>query len=442
MLFDPRTTFKLPDDTKVIVTFQWLGAPGKHHLTATWRGPRDTSSSSGFDYTAEAREFGAYWQLTLTPEAPLGQWTLEAQVDGQPAGSHTFQLVGPDGVVPVAGPVAPVPLTRQELYARALAATVMVQALDARGRVLRTSAGTLIDAQSVATTFNAIDGATSLRIRGPQGAPVDGGEVLAFDRRQNWTLLKATSLDGGKPAPAAANRPAIGNQCTSAASTGDGAFVATYGEVVGTRDYPAAGARLNMAFSAGDAATGAPVLDEFGSLIGIAGASVDARPGLRTYRMGEMMSQASQVLVLPIDMVHPNGTATTVSELGTRGLFMFPVSLPDQILSGGFAASILRDGARTQPVDERDHFSRQEKKLSVFVTWDPKKTLKSTVLLRVFDADNRVLGETKPMKVTLRPGTLALSSWEFGVPQAIGIYHAEIFVGADLVWRGFFDVTE
>lgn len=72
------------------------------------------------------------------------------------------------------------------------------------------------------------------------------------------------------------------------------------------------------------------------------------------------------------------------------------------VLSGGFASKVLRDGGRTQPVDQKTEFSTQEPLMTVFVTWDPKERLKTLITLRIFDQDNRILAETKPVKTTLR----------------------------------------
>src|SRR4029078_296296 len=188
--------------------------------------------------------------------------------------------------------------------------------------------------------------------------------------------LRVPSLSGARIQVPAKTRPAMGAQCTSAAPTGDGSFVATSGEVVGTRDYPRAGPRLNVACNSGDAGAGAPVLDEFGSLVGIAGVDTQPVAAQRSYRMGEMMTQASPGPVLPIDLVHTEAAASTpLSELKARGLFILPITLPNQILSAGFATSVIRDGARTQPVDQRDHFSLSDKRIAMFVTWDVKRPL-------------------------------------------------------------------
>ena len=37
--------------------------------------------------------------------------------------------------------------------------------------------------------------------------------------------------------------------------------------------------------------------------------------------------------------------------------------------------------------------------------------------LRVYNFDNKQLAETKPLKINLRPGSLAMSTWQFEVRQ-------------------------
>jgi hypothetical protein len=59
VILDPRTTFHVPADTKIIVSFQWVGTPGKHHLTGTWKGPGGVTSTSSFDYVAADRDLAA-----------------------------------------------------------------------------------------------------------------------------------------------------------------------------------------------------------------------------------------------------------------------------------------------------------------------------------------------------------------------------------------------
>jgi hypothetical protein len=86
-LTEERTIFSRANDREVVVFFQWDGAPGAHKLVAQWRSPDGgLTSSSAIDYVAKDRRFGAYWRLPLSPTLPLGTWSIEATVDGQPGG--------------------------------------------------------------------------------------------------------------------------------------------------------------------------------------------------------------------------------------------------------------------------------------------------------------------------------------------------------------------
>ena len=86
VVLDPRTAFRVPEDTTVVVYFEWLGPAGKHQLAGTWRGPSNTSTTSSFEYVAKESAFSAFWELTLPASAPRGAWALEATIDGFPAG--------------------------------------------------------------------------------------------------------------------------------------------------------------------------------------------------------------------------------------------------------------------------------------------------------------------------------------------------------------------
>jgi hypothetical protein len=130
----------------------------------------------------------------------------------------------------------------------------------------------------------------------------------------------------------------------------------------------------------------------------------------------------------------------TLADLTAKGVFTPRVAMGRHVLSGGFATKILRDGGRTQPVDQKTEFSAQDPSMTVFVTWDPKERIKTVITLRIFDQDNRLLAETKPTKATLRVGSLPFTTWELKVPPVAGIYRADVVLGSDVAWRGFFRV--
>jgi hypothetical protein len=45
VILDPRTTFRVPPDTTILVAFQWLGTPGKHRLTGCGKLPTASNST-------------------------------------------------------------------------------------------------------------------------------------------------------------------------------------------------------------------------------------------------------------------------------------------------------------------------------------------------------------------------------------------------------------
>ena len=94
-LTEERTIFGRESDREVIVLFEWDGMPGAHKLVAQWRSPDgNLGSTSVVDYLAKERRFAAYWRLPLSPVMPLGTWSIETTVDGQPAGRLTFEIKG------------------------------------------------------------------------------------------------------------------------------------------------------------------------------------------------------------------------------------------------------------------------------------------------------------------------------------------------------------
>src|SRR5687767_7145186 len=152
-LTEERATFSCTQDREVIVYFQWDGTAGPHKLVAQWRSPDGGfTSNSVIEYTSRERKFGAYWRLPISPAMPLGTGSIEATVDGQPAGRFTFEITGE-----VAPPAAPVkrPLSQQELYERL--AKSFVALLTNADRASQ-AAGTVIAPGRIATSVTVLDG--------------------------------------------------------------------------------------------------------------------------------------------------------------------------------------------------------------------------------------------------------------------------------------------
>jgi hypothetical protein len=110
----------------------------------------------------------------------------------------------------------------------------------------------------------------------------------------------------------------------------------------------------------------------------------------------------------------------------------------ENILSGGFARDVQKNPIR--PVDQRDQFSAADKRLFVFLTWDPKERVRGTMVYRVFDEENKKVMESKPGKADFKPGAGTFSQWDIPVPPAAGSYRVDVIVGELTMWRGLFRV--
>jgi hypothetical protein len=192
--------FVFPQDKDLIVYFEWEALPGSHTLTGVWKGPdgRTASISSDIKIDTTTSELNAYWIYNLAATMATGIWTLEVRLDGQPAGSHSFELVIPEQPKENSRPLSPAspePPTLDELYKSAVRSVVWVHKLDEAGRRIDTGSGFVIAANCVATAFQAIDSATHLEVEFAGGRRVATDEIWAWQRLEDWTLIKVDTGD-------------------------------------------------------------------------------------------------------------------------------------------------------------------------------------------------------------------------------------------------------
>ena len=257
---DPRTVFYLPEDRQVIVYFEWEGPPGLHHLEGMWKNPEGkVVVVSDFDYEAKQRRFAGYWTLPLTEGVTPGLWGLEAHVDGEVAGAHTFQIT--TGTHPTPVPERH-PLGASEIYRKALASTVSIEALDSSGARLNFGSGFFIGKDTLLTGFEIIDGAGSVRLTFPDGRRQTVEGIVSWSRLEDWVILTVASDDIPSLPLAGPNSWQVGDQCFSLDSEQEGNRTLVDGDITGQRDFPDVGNRLNLSFALTAKANGSPLLNE------------------------------------------------------------------------------------------------------------------------------------------------------------------------------------
>jgi len=449
---DPRTVFYVPEDKQIIVYFEWEGPTGPHTFEALWKNPEGKIVViSDFKYEAKEKRFGGYWSMVLSETTPTGLWAVETRIDGEAAGAHPFQILA------TARPPDAIPSRRvqtpQEIYQRALAATVSVEKLSAAGMRIGSGAGFFTGSRLVSTPFHVIDGASALRIVLPDGRRQDVLGVVAWSRKQDWALLR-TAADG----PATLERgnapnPVVGDRCYTLDVGTASNRVLSETEVTGNFVAPGAGERWNLAASLMAGASGAPVLNEYGELIGMGGVSlIPGAESLDVQRFGMPASLSTArgplqgSLVLPASLLPspgPEAKATSLEELMKTGQFVPPITAARHVLYGSLGGSIEKRQQFPEVVDIRSEFSRRDKKMALLVMWDPKEKLKTSVALKFYDVENRLIGDGKPQKFNAGRNDRSYHTWEIPIEGIKpGFYRLDVVLGDETAYRTFFRIAE
>src|ERR1700737_5343743 len=125
--------------------------------------------------------------MLLSDGATPGIWTLDARIDGESAGSHTFEVTSAPGA-PVEPTARHLP-SASEIYRDTQKAMVFVQKLSATGNVTETHSGFFMENGILITAFEAIDGAIRLRLLLAGGQRIETDRVVAWSRWQDWAVL-------------------------------------------------------------------------------------------------------------------------------------------------------------------------------------------------------------------------------------------------------------
>ena len=442
---DPRTIFYIPADQQVVVYFTWEGPAGSHHFEGIWKDPAGKAVLiSGFDYVADQTRFGGYFKMLLTEAPAPGTWTLEARVDGESAGSHTFQIMAAGR--PAEATSTRHILTRSDIYNRTMAATVAIENLDQKGARRFVGSGFLIAPGQILTAFEVIESATKVRIR-TQGNLVEANEVVAWNRRQDWVILKA-AVDG-PPLPKATMPLGVTDRCFFLDAAAENNRVLTETFQIGTRDLGAAGQRLNIGETFDRRTIGSPLLNDYGEVIGIIGGSLlgGAFPGDSVYSSHNALLGAVSRggLTIPINLIDESaGGPSSIAQLSATGQFMPTLTTTQDALSGSLSRGLNRKADPPRVVEEKYEFARGDGQAVVFISWLPEQKRKGVPALHLFNLDNRLIFESAgKKKITVNTDRLSYSVWELNISTLPpGIYRIDVLLDVDTVWRTFFRVVE
>ena len=446
----PRSRFVYPQDKSLTVYFEWEAPPGTHVLSALWKDPDGKVATISPDVKMEIKttELHAYWIFEIGPGCRSGIWSTEIRIDGEPSGSHSFELVVPEIATAPAEPQAPKLPSLDEMYASVGRSLVWVYKLDG-GRRADTSLGFVIGANQVATAFQSIDASERVEVVFGDGRKIATNEVWACDRLQDWAVLKVDT--GNVPAlrrKESAPVP-IGDRYIAFNVESEQARVIGGVDITGRRNAGMFGERIQISPSPAREAAGGPLLSPVGSVAGIVGGSV--APGGRFSQYAISMSPGlwsrltAEFAVTPIESVPDVSGKTAVSfqSLLDSGVLTAPLTPSPSFAYGGTARAVSKIANDTSTTDASE-FSRRDQVAWVYTLWRKReKEGKGAVSAMIYDARNRKIGEIPPKKVTLPNDPPIRVAFNFGVQTLpAGVYRVDVIWNDRPAWRTFIKVID
>jgi hypothetical protein len=287
----------------------------------------------------------------------------------------------------------------------------------------------------------------------PDGQTIISNEVLAWNRWQDWAILKAGDNATHFLKLAAAKSWSVGDHCFALGSSAGGRTILS-ARILGQSDQPRFGKRMTISIVAAPDEIGGPVVNEFGDVIGIIGGNV--LPGVAftngnqdTGMPGLMpVSFSAPGLTVPADIVDvpsENLASTTLAALFANGVFFPPLTERNRVGFAALTSQVERKSGPAWPQGARTEFSLSQQTMSVFVNWKAKgkEKFKGIADAHFFDLDNKEIAHTPPLKVNIRAGNIDSTYWTFKLNVFTpGAYRADIDLDGAPAWRQFFRVTQ
>jgi hypothetical protein len=451
-IFDEvRNRFVYPQDKTLTVYFEWEASPGNHVLSAFWKDPTGRTASISPDIKMETKtaNLNAYWIYEVNPSDQSGIWTVDIRIDGEPAGSHSFELVTPEqrkAEVPLPPPSPP---SLDRIYESAQRSLVWIYKLDEAGRHTDTSLGFVVGPDRIATAFQSIDETLKVEVEFADRHKAICEEVWACDRFQDWALLKVQTDQVPPLANSEGTLVPVGERYLVFNVEKEDIRVIGGVDITARRTVPGFGERIQLSPFPASEAAGGPLLNPNGMVVGIVGGSIT--PGSRFSRRAMSVSPGlwsklnAETAATPINVLPPPNRFQPASfqSLLDRGVLTIPLTPTPSLLYGGSARSV---GKRSNDLSTTDasEFSHRDQFAWIYTLWQKKdKNAKGVVSAKVYDSRNRLVVDVTPKRVSLPGGPPLRVAFDVPLDKfSPGVFRVDVLWNDQPAWRTFFTVTD
>jgi S1-C subfamily serine protease len=443
-----RNRFVLPQDKVLIVYFEWEGPPGPHVLTGLWRRPDGQVDSISADVRIEpnSRDMACYWHYTLSAETMPGVWALEVRIDGQPSGSHSFEIAG-TAPPSRASEAPPKPPSLDRIFRAVSPSLVWVRKYNAAHKYTDTASGFVAGKDHIMTALQAVDGASRLEVEFAGGRKSETDRILAWSRSGDWAVVSVSTGDLPALQPGDPKLIQVGERLI--VFNVEGGTKAIGGvDISGRRNVPGFGERIQFSPAISSEAAGGPLFDLHGRVAGILGGNVipgnrfDPRHMSVNPALGILTGALNAATPVPAIPAQLPEKASSLSELVAAGVLTAPVSEMDGLIYVTTANEMTKAASDPLPRDVWE-FSRRDKQVWVISEWQKRgRVSKGLLAAKVYDGQNRVRVVVQPKKVSLYP--IPLRSGIGFSPESLnpGIYRIDLLWDDQPVWRTFIRVAD
>jgi hypothetical protein len=444
VLDEVRNRFVYPQDNTLTVYCEFKAPKGDYVLTAYWKDPQGKVAAISPDIKTQSLsdDLSSYWIFAMNPSLPSGIWTVEIRINGEPIGTHSFELAFPEQPKAIVEEVPKAPKL-DELYRLIAQSLVWVHKVDGGGHRVNTSSGFVIGQNSILSAFQSIDSATKIEIEFANGIKIATEEVISCSRLQDWALIKVDTGNTPQLQFGKSESIIIGEQLIAFSVGAGGTRTIGVVDIAGRGMVPGFGERIQMNSTLPLMAMGGPLLDLWGRAVGIIGGSLTAgmsyrRPiDLRTGIPVNFTASASTLEGIESKIKSPS---RTLKDLLDAGILTPPLSKNDVLAFGAITDNIAPDNS----YEAKERFSRRDPAIFVYTTWAKQgKIDKGFVSLKIYDTNNSLRAKTGSQNLKLPDGKIM--KYQLGFSPANlepASYRIDLLWNEVPIWRAFFTIMD